>query len=85
MLEQFIVALDDARHIRDKAVISKVAVPALLDKVIGVGDITKVSDEFISTGRGMSEVNGLVEKLGALLILDETLNRVEVVGTERVR
>ena len=50
LLEQDIVAFDDTRHVRDKAVVAKVAFPALLDKVIGIGDITKVSDEFISTG-----------------------------------
>lgn len=63
LLEQDIVAIDDARHVGDKAVIAKVAFPALLDKVIGIGEIAEMSDEVISAGQGMSEKSGrLVEE-----------------------
>lgn len=55
MLEQDIIAFDDARHIGNKAIIAKVALPAFFDKVISIGDIAEVSDEFISTEQGLSE------------------------------
>lgn len=50
LLEQDIVALDDARHVGDKAAIAEVAFPTLLDKIIGVGNIPIMSDEFVGTG-----------------------------------
>ena len=65
-----LVAFHAACHVGDKAVVAKVAFPTLLDKVIGIGDVAKVSEEFISTGQSMSEGRGgLVETRTYFLFL----------------
>ena len=62
LLDHDIVAFDIACHVGNQAVIAKVAFPALLDEVVGVCDITEVSDELISTRQVMSKKGRLVER-----------------------